>query len=110
MSLEAKLLLQEFRMLVAEFGDKLPMTERYRESLLNRLHAELKSLRPEEAAYRRVPAVPSLDLLEQMVEVYTGYLSPMDKGLAQHMEGMRLALEAAAASCLPQPHSTSEKT
>ena len=47
MSLEAKLLLQEFRTLVAEFGDKLPMTERYRESLLNRLHAELKSLRPE---------------------------------------------------------------
>lgn len=47
------------------------------------------------AALAYVPKVPSLDLLERMVEIYQGYLSPTDKGLAQHLEAMRLALAEA---------------
>ena len=73
MSLEAKLLLQEFRTLVAEFGDKLPMTERYRESLLNRLHAELKSLRPEAREFRKAQ-----ELLSAMMNITAHWHSSQD--------------------------------
>jgi hypothetical protein len=39
-------------------------------------------------------AEPTDEQLEAMVEAYEGYQSPADQGLAQQMEGMRLALKA----------------
>lgn len=38
------------------------------------------------------------ELLERMVEAYVGYQSPVDRGLAQQVEGMRLALNIWLAS------------
>lgn len=37
---------------------------------------------------------PDDDTLERMVEAYQGYLSPVDRGLVQHIEAMRLAWRA----------------
>ncbi len=42
------------------------------------------------------------ELLERMVEAYVGYQSPVDRGLAQQVEGMRLALNIWLAAT-PQP-------
>ena len=101
MSLEAKLLLQEFRTLVAEFGDKLPMTERYRESLLNRLHAELKSLRPEEARTSvPVPLDQLLWLARQRDTVESGYV---------RMEAQQMAINALIAAGIPLPQNGSKE-
>jgi hypothetical protein len=42
---DSRLLLQEFHTLVSEYGEKLPMTKMYRESLIRRIEAELSSER-----------------------------------------------------------------
>jgi hypothetical protein len=38
---DSRLLLQEFHTLVSEYGERLPMTKMYRESLIRRIEAEL---------------------------------------------------------------------
>ena len=40
---DSRLLLQEFHSLASEYGEKLPMTKMYRESLIRRIEAELQS-------------------------------------------------------------------
>ena len=45
-----------------------------------------------------IPAVksePTDEMLEIMIDTYTKYQSPVDRGLSQQMEGMRLALISA---------------
>lgn len=76
---DSRLLLQEFHTLLTEYGEKLPTTKMYRDSLIRRVVAELEAVRPEVAQLvQNVVDAARSTLTEQRREFARGDIGDLD--------------------------------